>query len=152
MKKEATSMPNIVKWDPMSEIVGLRDTMNRLFESSFLRSSEGTAMFQPPMDVVEGENEITVTLDVPGFKSEDVEVNVTEDLLTIRGKMSEDREEAKRRYHLRERRYSEFGRSLAIPNKIKPDRATATFRNGVLTVTLPKTEEVKTRSVQVRVE
>ena len=145
-------MANIVKWDPMAEIMGLRDTMNRLFESSFLRSSEGVAMFQPPMDVVEGENEITVSMDIPGFKSEDVEVNVTEDLLTIRGKMSEDREEAKGRYHLRERRYSAFGRSLAIPTKIKPDEAVATFKNGVLMVTLPKADEVKTRSIQVRVD
>lgn len=147
-------MTNIMRWDPMSEMRSLKDTVNRLFESSFLKYPQGVerGIFQPPMDMVEGDNEVTVRVDIPGFKSDDVEVSVTEDLLTIKGTVSQEREESKGRYHLKERSLSTFSRTLPMPTKIKPGETSAAFKNGTLTITLPKADEVKARSVRVKVE
>ena len=147
-------MTSIMRWDPMSEMRSLKDTVNRLFESSFLRYPEGVerGIFQPPIDMVEEDNEITVRVDIPGFKSDDVEVSVTEGVLTIKGKVSQEREETKGRYHLKERSFSTFSRTLQMPTKIKSEEASAAFKNGTLTVTLPKADEVKARSVRVKIE
>jgi HSP20 family protein len=147
-------MANIVRWDPIRDMVSLREAMDRLFEESFVRprgwtgTSEGAGTLA--LDVFEDENEVTVKASIPGIKPEDIDISVTGDVLTIKGETKEEKEEKQGNYHLRERRYGAFQRSITLPTQINADKANADFKNGVLTLALPKVEEVKPKSIQIK--
>lgn len=142
----------IVRWDPFHEIVSLRDAMDRLFQESFIRPSsrmlgrEGAF----PLDVYETDNEFVVKASLPGMKPEDVEITMTGDLLTIKGETKVEEEVKQDNYYLQERKYGSFVRSVTIPVPVKADKADARFENGILTLTLPKAEEVKPRTIRVK--
>jgi HSP20 family protein len=87
---------------------------------------------------------------LPGVKPEDIQVSVTNGVLTIRGEVKEEKEEKEKTYHLRERRYGSFSRSVSLPNDVSADKADADFENGVLTLTLPKAEEAKAKTITVK--
>jgi HSP20 family protein len=147
-------MANLVRWDPVRDMVSLREAMDRLFEESFVRprnwpaTAEGVATLA--LDVFETEDEITVKASIPGMKSEDIDISVTGDTLTIKGETQEEKEEKDGNYHLRERRYGAFQRSVVLPTLVNADKAEAEFKNGVLTLSLPKVEEVKPKSIKVK--
>ena len=147
-------MANLVRWDPFRDMVTLREAMDKLFEESFVRPrgwvapTEGVAALA--LDVFEGNNDVTVQASIPGVKPEDIDISITGDVLTIQGQMREDKEEKQGSYHIRERRYGAFQRSITLPTLVKPDKAAAVFENGVLTLTLPKCEEVKPRSIKIK--
>lgn len=130
--------------------VDLHRRMNELFDgffsdvesaadSPFALASRGSAAALPRVDVSETDKEVLVSADLPGMDEKDVQVTLDNDVLTIRGTRSEEREEKKRDYHLMERSYGEFHRAIALPAGIDRDKAKATFKKGVLAVTLPKT-------------
>jgi HSP20 family protein len=147
-------MANLVRWDPVRDMVSLREAMDRLFEESFVRprnwpaTAEGVATLA--LDVLETQDEITVKASIPGMKPEDIDISVTGDTLTIKGETQEEKEEKDGNYHLRERRYGAFQRSVVLPTLVNADKAEAEFKNGVLTLTLPKVEEVKPKSIKVK--
>jgi HSP20 family protein len=147
-------MANLVRWDPVRDMVSLREAMDRLFEESFVRprnwpaSAEGVTTLA--VDVFETQDEITVNASIPGMKPEDIDISVTGDTLTIKGETQEEKEEKDGNYHLRERRYGAFQRSVVLPTLVNADKAEAEFKNGVLTLTLPKVEEVKPKSIKVK--
>lgn len=149
---------SITRWDPFSDIVSLREAMNNLLEESFVRprpGSGGGATSGPAglaLDVRETPEAFIVTASVPGVAADQVEITVLGDTLRIRGERSEEREENPQgeRWLLRERRFGAFERTVALPTTVKSDRAEAEFKDGVLTVTLPKAEEAKPRSIPVR--
>ena len=144
---------NIVRWDPFSDVVSLRDAMDRLFEESFIQPRlfapirEG--MGQLALDVVENDNDVVVKASVPGIKPEDIDVTVVGDTLTIKGEIKSEKKEEKVNYVLRERRFGAFQRSLTLPVEVQADKARAEFENGVLTLTLPKVEEIKPKQIKV---
>jgi HSP20 family protein len=135
-------------------MVSLREAMDRLFEESFVRprnwfaSPEGVATLA--LDVFESDDDVSVRASIPGVKPEDIDISVTGDVLTIKGETSEEKEEKTGNYHLRERRYGAFQRSVSLPTLVKADKAEAVFENGVLTLTLPKVDEVKPKSIQIK--
>jgi HSP20 family protein len=147
-------MANLVRWDPVRDMVSLREAMDRLFEESFVRprnwpaTAEGAATLA--LDVFETQDEITVKASIPGMKPEDIDISVTGDTLTIKGETQEEKEEKDGNYHLRERRYGAFQRSVVLPTLVNADKAEAEFKNGVLTLSLPKVEEVKPKSIKVK--
>jgi HSP20 family protein len=105
----------------------------------------------PSMDVSESERELRITAELPGVAEGDVEVTLDDDVLTIRGEKKFERKEDKENYHFVERSYGTFQRSLRIPWAVNPDEVQASFHNGVLTVTLPKSQaEEKSRRIAVR--
>ena len=104
------------------------------------------------VDVAETDDEVTVTADLPGMTEKDVEVTLDEDLLTIRGTRKEEREDTRKNYHLVERSYGEFHRSIPMPSGIDKDKAKATFKNGVLTLSLPKKPEARTARRRIEIE
>jgi HSP20 family protein len=108
------------------------------------------AYFVPKADVVETENEFEVTVDLPGMKREDVNVEVKDGDLWITGKRAEEKEEKGATYHRVERRYGEFRRVLALPARIDRDKVTAKYDNGVLKVTVPKMEAAKAKHIEVK--
>jgi HSP20 family protein len=147
-------MANITRFDPFGEMVTLRQAMDRLFEDSFvspltLRSYPGEAS-APALDVHQTADEIVVTAALPGLKAEDVDITITGQTLLIRGEFKEDSKVERDQYLYRERRFGTFQRQVQLPVRVQGDAATATFEDGVLRLSIPKSEEVKPRQIQVK--
>lgn len=126
---------------------------DNLFEA--INDSSNTGMmtnFTTRMDVSETENDIEVRMDLPGVKPEDVDITVENNMLTIRGQRSEEKElhDKNRQFHSIERRFGSFSRSVALPMSVKEGDAVAEFNEGVLRVVLPKSEEVKPKKINVK--
>jgi HSP20 family protein len=142
----------IERWDPFREAVSLSDAMNALFRESFIRPSSvpgQQAAGLLPLDISENENEFVVKASLPGVKPEDVQITVHRDTLTIQGETRADQEKKGERWHLRERRFGQFQRSLSLATPVDSDRAQAHFEHGVLTLTLPKSEQAKPRQIKI---
>ena len=99
----------------------------------------------PRVDVAETEDKVQVSAELPGIDPENVDVSIAHDVLTISGEKREEREEKKRDYHRIERSYGSFRRSVPLPTEVDTDKAEAHFKNGLLTITLPKTEKARAR-------
>jgi HSP20 family protein len=145
----------IERWQPFSEMVSLRDAMNSLLQESFVqpneaRSERGAATYTLPLDVTEAEDDFMIRASLPGIKPEDVQTTVLGDTVTIRG----DRSVAEENGHhwlLRERRSGPFQRSLNMGTPIDADKASAQFEDGVLTLTLPKSEQARPKPIKFSV-
>jgi HSP20 family protein len=147
-------MANLVRWDPVRDMMSLREAMDRLFEESFVRPRGVLAPVEGvptlALDVFESDDDVTVRASIPGVNPDDIDISVKGDVLTIKGQTSEEREEKQGNYHLRERRYGAYQRSVNLPAPVNTDKAEAEFKNGVLTLTLPKVEEVKPKSIKIK--
>jgi len=147
-------MSNLIRWQPMREMVTLRDAMDRLFDEAFTRpwglTDGGRLAVTPSLDMFETENDVVLKATLPGMKAEDVEINVTGDMLTIKGETKEKSEVKEKAYHIREQRWGRFERSVPLPTSVLSDKAKAEFEDGILTVTLPKAEEVKPKTISVK--
>ncbi len=145
-------MSNLVPWEPFREMMSLREAMNQLFEQSVLRpgsyTSEGAGL-GAPVDVYETDNNVVLKAAVPGMKPEDLDVTITGEVLTIKGELKPEESSGKRNYIRQERQYGAFCRQLTLPTAIDANRVTATFENGILTLEMPKREEVKPKSVKI---
>ena len=146
----------ISRWEPFRDMVTLREAMDRLFEESIVRPQEGsesTASGQSlAVDVYEKDDALVVKAAVPGVKPEELDINITGDVLNIKGAVKEDQEVKDENYHRREFRYGAFCRSLRLPVEVDVDKAEALFKDGVLMLTLPKPEEKKPTSVSIKVK
>jgi HSP20 family protein len=147
-------MSSIIRWRPMDEMVSFRDAMERLFEDSFIRPRWG---WIAPMrasnlaiDMFETKDEVVVKAALPGIKPEQIEVTITGNTLTISGESNEEDEVKEKDYLRKERRYSSFTRTVTLPEGLKIDKAGASFENGVLTLNVPKSEEVKPKTIKVK--
>ncbi len=129
----------------------MEDLMNRLFRGSegWMTPREG---FLPPADVVESEKDFRVTVDLPGLKPEEVNVELKNGELWITGQRKEEEEEKGKTYHRVERRYGEFRRVLPLPTAIDEKHIEAKFAEGVLAIVIPKAEEAKTKHIEVKPE
>ena len=148
-------MANITRFDPLGEMVSLRHAMDRLFEDSVVSPLSwrtiggGTDGITPPLDVHETDDHIVVTAALPGVRPDDVEITMVGQTLTLRGEMKASDEIEKDQYLYRERRYGSFSRTLQLPVRVEGDRAEATFTDGILTLRVPKAEEVKPRQIRI---
>ena len=148
---------NIVRWEPLREMTSLREAMDKLFEESMvgprwasLWSAEDGGTLA--VDLVENEENFVVTANVPGVKPEELEIRITGNTLVIEGETKSEESVEKANYLRRELRYGRFQRSLTLPTEVEADKTEAIFENGVLTLTLPKVEAVKPRSIKVNVK
>lgn len=145
-------MSNITRWEPAREIMTLREAMDRLFDDAFTRPltfiRDGWSA--PAIDVYQTDDEVVVKAALPGIKADEVQINVTGDVLTIKGEVKQEDEKKERSWHIREQRYGSFERSVALPTDVVADKAKADFENGILTITLPKAEDVKPRTITVK--
>jgi HSP20 family protein len=142
-------MTTVTRWNPVREMITLREAMDQLFNESYLRNrhQNGGAAWQLPLDAYANEDAIVLTADVPGLKPEELEVTLEGDTLTIRGELKNRDEQ--RNYVLRERPTGRFERTLTINTPIDASKVEATFTDGVLTLTLPKAEAVKPKQIKV---
>jgi len=127
--------------------------MDRLFEDSFVRPSRfwpDGGRGQLPIDMYQTQNDVVVKAALPGFKPDEVDISITGDTLTIKGEHKEEQEIKDEDYFYKEHRYGGFSRSVVIPVQVNSDKAEATFENGILTLTLPKAEEIKPKQIKVK--
>ena len=144
-------MSSLVRLDTFRGMLSLRDVMDHLVDDAVVRPGAGIAELQgPAVDMIENEDEVVVKASLPGVRSDDINISVTGDALTIRGEMKSERDEEKDNYIFRERRSGSFSRSLALPTSVIAERAKAEFENGILTLSLPKAEEVKPKTITVK--
>jgi HSP20 family protein len=151
-------MADLIRWDPFREAVSLRDAMDRLLEDSFVRPrgewpTLASREQSLALDVYETDENLVVEASMPGTKPEEVDISVVGNTLTIKAEREEQREKKEEgRYYFRERRYGAFQRSIGLPVDVDADKAEATFKDGVLKLSLPKAEEAKPKRIQVQVK
>jgi HSP20 family protein len=144
-------MTNLIRWEPAREIMTLREAMDRLFDEAFTRPFDLFESWRgPALDMYQTKDEIVVRLALPGLKSDDVEINVTGDILTVKGEYKQKDESKERNYHIREQRWGAFERSVILPAPIVAEKAKAEFEDGILTITLPKAEEARPKTITVK--
>ena len=145
-------MSTLTRWEPVREMMTLREAMDRLFDDAFTRPiNMGAVSNIPAIDLYQNEDNIVVKAALPGLTHNDVQISVTADALTLRGefKTSEDSKETTT-YHIREQRHGVFERSIGLPTNVEVDKAKAVFENGILTITLPKVEAVKPKTITIK--
>lgn len=148
-------MATITRFDPFREMLTLRQAMDRLFEDSIvspatLTSMSGNGSLTPPLDVRETPDDLVLTMALPGISPDDVTITITGQTLQIRGEFKPETEAKPEEYLHRERRFGTFSRQLELPVRVQGDAARAQFENGLLTLTIPKAEEVKPRQIQIK--
>jgi HSP20 family protein len=166
-RDERASLPSMFEpmWQPF---MSLRREMDQLFEDFFSRTMApfGRTMefdpfrpFEgafrpstPAVDLVERENEYVVTAELPGLDEKALEVKLSGDVLSIRGRKEEERKEERENYRMSERRFGSFQRSLRLPQDVDPEKIDAQFSKGVLTVTLPKSEDALKKQKKIEVK
>lgn len=142
----------LVRWNPFSEMSVLQNQMNRLFDSalhSWPGDANGTTPWTPAADIYETENELVVTLDLPGVDPKMVDIRVENNILTIRGERQFNETQNKESFHRVERSYGAFARSFTLSTYVDADKIRAGYNNGVLNITLPKAEAVKPKRIQI---
>jgi HSP20 family protein len=145
-------MSTIIRYNPLREAMSLSHQMDRLMEGAMRGSDlwDGSMDWALPLDVIENDNEFVVKASLPGIKPEDIEVTYHNQTLTIKGELKQDVTVSDDKYHLQERRYGMFSRSISLPSEVDGDAVKADFENGVLELKLPKKEEVKARRITVQ--
>lgn len=143
-------MTRLTRWEPFREARRMHDMLDRMMDRSlvdpFWSGVEGTL----PLDMYQTDDEIVVKASAPGLTPEDIDISVTGETLTIRGELKSEEVQENVRYHIRERRVESFSRSVSLPTMVKAEQAKAEFENGILTLTLPKIEEVKPKTISVK--
>ncbi|MEE8620283.1 MAG: Hsp20/alpha crystallin family protein [Dehalococcoidia bacterium] len=151
--KEVMQM-GIERWHPLTDLMTLRQAMDRLLEDSFVRPSRALETFgqatAPTLDVYQTPGEIVVKATLPGVKPEDVSIDITGDTLTVKGESKAEQEIKREDYSYQERRYGAFSRTVVLPVELKSDKAEATMEDGVLSLAIPKAEEVKPKAIEVK--
>lgn len=152
----------IVPWKPketgldlFDDIENFQKEMNRLFDATLhrpLKARNGASYWAPAVDIVDEKDQIKVKADIPGIKKEDIEVNVENDVLTIKGEKKEEKEIKEKDYVRSERYYGSFHRAFSLPAGIDPQKVNAVYKEGVLEVTLPKKEGAKAKQVKVDIK
>jgi HSP20 family protein len=142
----------LVRWDPYRELTSFADRFNRAFGSVAGRERDeevGFGAWIPPVDIAEDKDRMLVTAELPGFKEDEVQIQMEGNLLTIRGERKFEQEKEGRNYHRVERSYGQFVRSFTLPNNVDRENIRAHFRNGLLEIELPKREDAKPREIKI---
>lgn len=150
-------MTRITRWDPMRDMLGISERMNRLFGEVMARPAardddDSLAVWAPAVDVKETGDSLVMIVELPGIDPKSVEVSVENNRLSIKGERHFEKAEEGAAYHRVERAYGSFERSFSVPSSFAADKIAATSKDGVLTLTIPKREEAKPRSIKVKVE
>jgi len=148
-KQERAGHPFLIFQEEMNRLIN-----NFFQESSFDFFEKKPDVFTPSIDVVDRGDEIVVAAELPGLEDKDIEVALTRDTLTIKGEKKEEKEEKGKSFHRMERSYGSFVRIIPLPVDVKTEKAGATFKRGVLTITLPKTDKVlnETKKISIKSE
>ncbi|MBN1893003.1 Hsp20/alpha crystallin family protein [bacterium] len=145
----------IMRWNPFRELLNVQEEMNRVFNSYFSRSGEGQSgaplLWTPSVDICETDDDITVTIEIPGMNKEDVKISLQDNVLTIEGEKRQEKKESVKSYHRIERSYGTFQRSFVLPASVKADKVAAQYKDGILNIKLPKTEAARPKEIEIAV-
>ena len=140
--------------DPLRDLVSLREAMNQLFEDSIVRPGSGGIAPQEggrlAVDVYETEDSVVVKSAIPGVDPSDIDISIQNDTLTIKGETKAEEKIERKDYLYQEHRYGTFRRSVVLPSGLDTEKTAASFDNGILTLTIPKTKEAKPRQIKVK--
>ncbi len=150
-------MRSLTRWNPRDELEmldpfqALEQMLGEMWSGRPRYESEtARPMLRPAMDVIEGENDLTIRIDLPGIQPDDVKVETEDNILTVSGEMGDTIQHEGDRYHYRERRYGAFQRRVRLPNTLDSEKVDAAFDNGVLTITLPKQPQAQPKQIEVK--
>ncbi|HZD50035.1 MAG TPA: Hsp20/alpha crystallin family protein [Silvibacterium sp.] len=145
----------ITRWDPFRDVLTLQNRLNSLFQDYGRGQGENdmvsTSAFVPPVDVYEDEHKIVLKLEAPGLKQEDLDIQLENNTLTVKGERKFEKEEKEENFHRIERRYGSFYRSFTLPNTVNTDSVKASYDSGVLRVELEKRAEAKPKQIKVQI-
>ena len=144
----------IIRWRPLGEVDNFRREMGRMFDNFFdseTEVGESSLTWYPSVDVKETKDEFVLMAEVPGMSKDDIKINISENTLTIKGEKKEEKKQDDHNYHRVERRYGTFQRSFTLPTQIQGNKVKAAYKDGVLTITMPKKEEVKPKEIPITV-
>ncbi len=140
-------------WTPFRDFVNMQQEVGRVFDSLFT-GVDGDGNFVtswwPRADVVENNEAYVIKAELPGISKNDVKITLHENVLTIKGEKKQEKEEKDRNFHRVERSYGSFERSFTLPSGVKDDKIEAAYKDGILTITLPKAEEAKPKEIEVK--
>ena len=147
-------MQGIIRCRPMRDVLSFHDEINRMCEDIWGQREGDTQMMRsmPPADIVEGKDQFTINLEVPGLRKEDIKVTLQDNVLTVSGEKKKESEEKNKIYRRVERSYGTFVRTFEMPSTVDPNKINAEFKDGILTVTLAKIEESKPKEIQVQIK
>lgn len=145
----------VVKWDPLRDLLSIQDRMNRLFEQTLSRSRTedgiSASTWAPAVDIYETQETIVMKADLPGLTREDIEIEIRDNALTIKGERRFAKDVQQENYLRIERAYGAFQRSFTLPTSVRQEEIRASFRDGVLELLLPKAEGAKPKKIAIDV-
>jgi HSP20 family protein len=145
-------MSNLNRWEPFASASGLESQVNRMFTELLGRSQESNlTSWAPAVDILESEHELVVKADLPDVKPEELDIRVENNILTIRGERKFEKKVDEKKYLRVERSYGSFARSFSLANTVNAEAIKADYKDGVLTLTIPKREEAKPKQIKVNV-
>jgi len=145
-------MSNLNRWEPFATTSGLESQVNRMFTELLGRSQESNlTTWAPAVDIFENEHELIVKADLPDVKPEELDIRVENNILTIRGERKFEKKVDEKNYLRVERSYGSFARSFSLANTVNSEAIKADYKDGVLTLTIPKREEAKPKQIKVNV-
>ena len=146
----------LTTWKPLRELDRVRSDMDRLWDAFFegrpVRRFDEMKGWLPSLDVSETKNDIVVKAELPGMDPKDIDISLSDGSLVLKGEKKHEKEEKEENYHFVERSYGSFVRSVHLPAEVKHDKISASYKNGVLKVVLPKSEESKKKEIKIKVE
>ena len=146
---------DLIPWKPFAEMARWERDMERMFGDFFggrWSPDRRLTISEPAVDLYEDKDAVVVKAELPGMTKDDIQVNITDHMLILKGEKKKDEEVKEKEYYRSERIYGAFTRSVPLPTETDPEKVHATFKNGVLEVRLPKTEEAKKREIKINVE
>ena len=146
-------MRTIARWEPFRGVNTLQDQITRLFNDAFERTGEQSNLsaWAPEVDIYETEQELVVKADVPDVKPEELDIRVEKNILTIRGERKFEKKVDENNYLRVERSYGSFSRNFSLANTVNTEAIKADYKDGVLTLSIPKREEAKPKQIKVQV-
>ncbi len=146
-------MRTIARWEPFRGVTTLQDQINRLFSDAFDRTGDESNLsaWAPAVDIYETEHELVVKADLPDVDPKDLDIRVENNILTIRGERKFEKKVNEENYLRMERSYGSFARSFTLSNTVDSEAIKAEYKNGVLTLSIPKREEAKPKQIKVNV-
>jgi len=141
----------LVRWDPLQELLAMSNRLNRTVNDPYTpRTEDSFGAWAPPVDILERQDHLVIRAEVPGVHKEDMDVRIENGVLTLHGERKEEQETKEENAHLTERVYGSFTRSFSLPTTVDATKVTATYKDGVLEVTVPKVETAKPKKVEIK--
>lgn len=145
----------LVKWEPFGGLSSLRREIDRLFGDFEEGVGHGLMphwerSFEPAVEVSDTKESVVVRAQVPGMSKDDIHVDISDNALTVKGEIKEEEDKEEKHYHRREIRYGAFSRVIPLPMAVKAEEAKAQMKNGVLEITIPKSDEVKVKEIPIQ--